>query len=242
MRSSRRSANLGYKDGQSVTLDIRYAEGKFDQLPALAKDLVAQNPNIIVAVSGEALFAAPRRQQTIPIVSATGGGDLVKAGLIQSLERPGGNVTGMWLTSDEAAAARVETLKKMMPSMIKLVVLASATYPENQLLLPVAEGAAKRLGIAMQTYTIAKPEELEGAIAAAKAAGAEAIMTPARAVLLLPAQTHRRPRAEAKAAARDERSSCRRCRGAASSQSGCPRVRRALRHLCRSYPERSEAW
>jgi putative tryptophan/tyrosine transport system substrate-binding protein len=74
----------------------------------------------------------------------------VKAGLIQSLERPGGNVTGMWLTSDEAAAARVETLKKMMPSMIKLVVLASATYPENQL-LPVAEGAAKRLGIAMQT-------------------------------------------------------------------------------------------
>jgi putative ABC transport system substrate-binding protein len=84
-------------------------------------------------------------------VSATGGGDLVKAGLIQSLERPGGNVTGMWLTSDEAAAARVETLKKMMPSMIKLVVLASATYPENQLLLPVAEGAAKRLGIAMQT-------------------------------------------------------------------------------------------
>jgi hypothetical protein len=60
----------------------------------------------------------------------------VKAGLIQSLERPGGNVTGMWLTSDEAAAARVETLKKMMPSMIKLVVLASATYPENQLLLP----------------------------------------------------------------------------------------------------------
>jgi hypothetical protein len=79
------------------------------------------------------------------------GGDLVKAGLIQSLERPGGNVIGMWLTSDEAAAARVETLKKMMPSMIKLVVLASATYPENQLLLPVAEGAAKRLGIAMQT-------------------------------------------------------------------------------------------
>jgi ABC-type uncharacterized transport system substrate-binding protein len=77
--------------------------------------------------------------------------DLVKAGLIQSLERPGGNVTGMWLTSDAAAAARVETLKKMMPSMIKLVVLASATYPENQLLLPVAEGAAKRLGIAMQT-------------------------------------------------------------------------------------------
>jgi putative tryptophan/tyrosine transport system substrate-binding protein len=116
------------------------------------QDLVAQNPNIIVPVSGEALFATAQATTTIPIVSATGGGDLVKAGLIQSLERPGGNVIGMWLTSDEAAAARVETLKKMMmPSMIKLVVLASATYPENQLLLPVAEGAAKRLGIAMQT-------------------------------------------------------------------------------------------
>jgi len=96
-----------------------------------------------------------------------------------------------------------------------------AMNPENQLLLPVADGAAKRLGIAMQTYTIAEPEELEGTIAAAKAAGAEAIMTPARAVLFLQAQTHRRPRAEAKVAARDERSSCRRCRGAASSVPGC---------------------
>jgi len=65
--------DLGYKDGQSVTLDIRYAEGKFDQLPALAKDLVAQNPNIIVAVSGEALFATAQATTTIPIVSATGG-------------------------------------------------------------------------------------------------------------------------------------------------------------------------
>jgi putative tryptophan/tyrosine transport system substrate-binding protein len=169
--------DLGYKDGESVTLDIRYAEGKFDQIPALAKELVAKNPKIIVAVAGEALFAAAQATTTIPIVSATGGGDLVKAGLIKSVERPGGNVTGMWLTSNEAAAARVETLKKMMPSMIKLAVFVSATYPENQTLLPVAEGAAKRLRVAMQTYTIVKPEELEGAIAAAKAAGAEAIMT-----------------------------------------------------------------
>jgi ABC-type uncharacterized transport system substrate-binding protein len=59
----------------------------------------------------------------------------VKAGLIKSLEHPGGNVTGMLLTSDEAAAARVEILKKIMPSMIKLAVLTSANYPENQLLL-----------------------------------------------------------------------------------------------------------
>jgi len=170
-------ADLGYKDGQSVTLDIRYAEGKFDQLPELARDLVAQNPGIIVAVSGEALFAAAQATTTIPIVSATGGGDFVKAGLIKSLEHPGGNVTGMLLTSDEAAAARVETLKKIMPSMIKLAVLTSATYPENQLLLPVAESVAKRLGVAIETYTIAKPEELDGAIATGKAAGAEAIMT-----------------------------------------------------------------
>ena len=169
--------DLGYKDGQSVTLDIRYAGGKFDQLPELAKDLVAQNPKIIVAVAGEALFAAAQATTTIPIVSATGGGDLVKAGLIKSLEHPGGNVTGMWLTSDEAAVARVETLKKIMPSMSKLAVLTSATYPENQQLLPVAEAAAKRLGITLQAHTIAKPEELEGAIAAAQAAGAEAIMT-----------------------------------------------------------------
>jgi putative tryptophan/tyrosine transport system substrate-binding protein len=170
-------ADLGYKDGQSVTIDIRYAEGKFDLLPTLAKDLVAQSPKIIVAVAGEALFAVAQATTTIPIVSATGGGDLVKAGLIKSPEHPGGNVTGMWLTSDEAAAARVETLKKIMPSLARLAVLASATYPENQFLLPVAEAAAKRLGIAIQTHAVANPDEVEGAIAAAKGAGAEAIMT-----------------------------------------------------------------
>jgi putative ABC transport system substrate-binding protein len=168
---------LGYKDGQSATFDIRYAEGKFDQLPALATDLVAQKPNIIVAVAGEALFAAAQATTTIPIVSATGGGDLVKAGLIKSLERPAGNVTGMWLTSDEAAAARVETLKKLMPSMVKLAVLASATYPENEILLSVVQAAAKRLAISVESHTIAKPDEIEGAITAAKSAGAEAIMT-----------------------------------------------------------------
>jgi putative ABC transport system substrate-binding protein len=103
------------------------------------------------------------------------GGDLVKAGLTKSIERPEGNVTGMWLISDEAVVARVETLKNMMPSMIKLAVLASVTYPENPLLLPMAEGAAKRPGTAMQPHTISKPEKRKGAIAAAKAAGTEAI-------------------------------------------------------------------
>lgn len=168
---------LGYKDGQSATIDIRYAEGKFDALPRLANDLINQNPKVIVAVTPEALFAVARATATVPIVSATGSGDLVQAGLIKSVEHPGGNVTGMWLITEDAAAARVELLKKIVPSVNKLGVFADATFPDNRSLLAVVEAAAKRAGIATQVYTLAKPDEVESAMAAAKAANLDAVMT-----------------------------------------------------------------
>jgi putative ABC transport system substrate-binding protein len=104
-------AARGYDDGKTVVLEYRYAEGKLDQLPLIARSLIEQNVKVIVAVAGEALVAAAKVTNTAPIVSATAGGDFVSMGLIKSWDRPDTNVTGMILIADEAAAARVEILR-----------------------------------------------------------------------------------------------------------------------------------
>lgn len=85
--------DLGYQDGKTVALQFRYAEGRSDQLPVLAKVLVEQNPKLIVGVASDAVIAAAKATPVIPIVSATGDVDFVGAGLAKSLEKPGGNVT-----------------------------------------------------------------------------------------------------------------------------------------------------
>jgi putative ABC transport system substrate-binding protein len=108
---------FGYQDGKTVTFEYRYAEGKIDQLPVLAKELVDQNVKVIVATAGEALLAATKTTMTVPIVSATAGGDFVAMGLVKSWESPGGNVTGMNLVADDAGMARVEIFKKVLPNL-----------------------------------------------------------------------------------------------------------------------------
>ena len=102
---------FGNQDGKTVTFEYRYAEGKIDLLPALAKELVDQNVKVIVAIAGESLVAAAKTTTTVPIVSANAGGDFVAMGLAKSWESPGGNVTGMNLVADDAAMARVETVE-----------------------------------------------------------------------------------------------------------------------------------
>jgi putative ABC transport system substrate-binding protein len=108
---------FGYQDGKTVTFEYRYAEGKIDLLPALAKELVDQNVKVIVAIAGESLVAAAKTTTTVPIVSANAGGDFVAMGLAKSWESPGGNVTGMNLVADDAGMARVEILKKVLPNL-----------------------------------------------------------------------------------------------------------------------------
>src|ERR1700731_1874006 len=168
---------FGYQDGKTVTFEYRYAEGKIDLLPALAKELVDQNVKVIVAIAGESLVAAAKTTTTVPIVSANAGGDFVAMGVAKSWESPGGNVTGMNLVADDAGMARVEILKKVLPNLTKLAVLANKTYPGNERLFSVIEATAKKLNVKVQAFDVSKPEDLEGAIASAKRDGADAVST-----------------------------------------------------------------
>ena len=168
---------FGYQDGKTVTFEYRYAEGEIDLLPALAKELVDENVTVIVAIAGESLVAAAKTTTTVPIVSASAGGDFVAMGLAKSWESPGGNVTGMNLVADDAGMARVEILKKLLPNLTKLAVLANKTYPGNEHLFSVIEATAKKLNVTVQAFDVSKPEDLEGAIASAKRDGVDAVLT-----------------------------------------------------------------
>ena len=166
---------LGYEDGKTVVFEYRYADGKADQLPVLAKELVEENSRLIVGVAGEAVIAAAKATSTIPIVNATGDVDFVGLGLAQSLEKPGGNVTGVAVSGGEAAQLRVELLKKAVPGLSMLVVLMHPSNSANERLLSMMGDAARRHEVKLQPVSVASPEDLDGAIAAAKASGAQAI-------------------------------------------------------------------
>jgi len=121
------------------------------------------------------VIAAAKATSTIPIVSATGDVDFVGAGLAKSLEKPGGNVTGVAISGGEAAQLRVELLKKAMPGLSTLLVLTHPSNSANQRLLGMMEDAAKQHGVKLQTASVTKPEDLEPTITAAKASGAQAV-------------------------------------------------------------------
>jgi putative ABC transport system substrate-binding protein len=138
----------GYMEGQNIVTEYRYAAGKRDQLPALAAELVRLKVDIIVAAGGDpALRAAMNASKTIPIVMTGGGLDPVEAGVIESLARPGGNVTGVTNLTRELGGKRLELLKEAVPKIARVAILYDSANPasvrEVKELLPVAARALK---------------------------------------------------------------------------------------------------
>jgi putative ABC transport system substrate-binding protein len=113
---------LGYVEGRNVVLEVRYADGADRKLGELAAELVKLNPDVIIAQSGVASLAVRNKTKTIPIVMASSG-DAVRQGLVKSLARPGGNVTGLTLLSPELIQKRLEVLREMLPSLSRVGVL-----------------------------------------------------------------------------------------------------------------------
>ena len=115
---------LGYIEGQNIAIEYRYAEGKLDRLPELAAELVRLKVDIIVVAGGDAMIrAAKNATKTIPIVMTGAGADPVEAGFVESLARPGGNVTGVTNLSRELGGKRLELLKEAVPKFARVAVL-----------------------------------------------------------------------------------------------------------------------
>ena len=125
---------LGYIEGQNIAIEYRYAEGKLDRFPELAAELVRLKVDIIVVAGGDTLIrAAKNATKTIPIVMTGAGADPVEAGLVESLARPGGNVTGLTSLSTELGGKRLELLKEAVPKVARVAVLYDPAIPPSVL-------------------------------------------------------------------------------------------------------------
>jgi putative ABC transport system substrate-binding protein len=154
---------LGHVVGQNIAIEFRYAEGKVDMLPELAAELVRLKADIIVVAGGDALIrAAKNSTKTIPIVLTGAGADPVEAGFVESLARPGGNITGVTLLSRELGGKRLELLKEAVPKLARVAVLndpaATGSATELKEDLPTA---ARALQLTIQPWEVRVTEDFE---------------------------------------------------------------------------------
>jgi putative tryptophan/tyrosine transport system substrate-binding protein len=165
---------LGYEEGKNIVMEYRYAEGKVDRLPELARDLVEQKPDVIVVGGTSVAVAAKKATSTIPIVVA-GAGDLVEAGLIKSFMYPGSNVTGVARMSADFFGARLKLIRETFPKAASVAALANPKNPGHDRNIKDAELGARALGLTFQTAPAKTADELDGAIRAAAKGGANAL-------------------------------------------------------------------
>jgi putative ABC transport system substrate-binding protein len=166
---------LGYVEGRNLVIDFRWAEGDLARLPALADELVRLKPDVIVTATTPGAMAAKRATQSIPVVLASVG-DPVSTGLVSSLARPGGNLTGSSLFTADESAKRVELIKDALPRVQRVALLVN---PSNPLWAGSVEEVARVAGILkieVQRIEARAPGELERAVAAAVEKRADALV------------------------------------------------------------------
>jgi putative ABC transport system substrate-binding protein len=159
-------AALGYVEGKNIVIEFRYAEGKLDRLPDLAAELVALKVDIIVALSPPAALAAKNATKTIPIVMRSTD-DPVTTGLVESLARPGGNVTGVTSMATDLIGKRLEILKEAIPRISRVAVLRNPTAPDASLKWQEVETAARALKLQIHSVEVSGPNDFENAFKAA---------------------------------------------------------------------------
>jgi putative ABC transport system substrate-binding protein len=156
-------SELGYHEGQNITIEYRWADGTFQQLPNLAAELVRLNVDIVVAVVTQASLAAKKATTTIPIVMV-GVADPVGSGLVSSLARPGANITGTSSMTAEVVGKQLELLKETVPNISRVAVLWNPANPTFQAIQRrEAEDAARTLGVQLQLVEARSPDEIDRA-------------------------------------------------------------------------------
>ena len=177
-----RLRELGYLEGQNIAFELRFADGKTDRLPGLAAELVVLKVDVIVTSGTPASLAAKQATRTIPIVMAQLA-DPVGAGLVASLGRPGGNVTGLTTQDADLSGKRLEMLLQVVPKVSRFAVLIDETSPGSMLIARGTQIAAQSLGVQLQSLGVRGPEELDGAFSAMKEGRAGALIVESSSLL-----------------------------------------------------------
>ncbi len=160
-----RLRDLGYVEGQNIIIEWRWAEGKLDRLPDLAAELVQLNVDLIVATAPAPVLAAKNATRTIPIVMVFTP-DPVQLGLVASLARPEGNITGLSSMSIDLSAKQLELLKEAVPKILRVAVLMNPANPWHALGLKEVGVRAQALALDLEILEVRRPEEFEDAFSA----------------------------------------------------------------------------
>ena len=157
-------SEAGYIEGDNVAIDYRWAEGQYDRLPALASDLVARRVDVLAAIADPSPQAAKAATQTIPIVFAANG-DPLRAGLVASLNRPGGNATGITIFGPDAVTKRLQLLHELVPPAGVITYVANPNSPTSNIEMDAARSAARSLGKEMLVLNVGNEYEFDAAFA-----------------------------------------------------------------------------
>lgn len=167
--------DLGYVEGRTIVIEWRFAEGKNEQLPSLAEELVRLNVDVIFAVNTPAAWAAKKATTTIPIVIARLA-DPTKTGLVPSIARPGGNITGVSSIAEELATKRLELVRDMLPKATRIVMLFNPDNPGHLQVVRDTVQANTRLGFQLDTHGVRSAGDLPEIFQAAASGRAQALL------------------------------------------------------------------
>jgi putative tryptophan/tyrosine transport system substrate-binding protein len=146
--------DLGYVEGRNVTLALRYGDGSAERMPSLARELIALNPDVMIAGATSGASAAYNATRTVPIVAIIPE-DPVAAGFAQSIAKPGGNVTGTWNLSDDAfVGKKLDFFKLAVPSLARVGVMLNPDDPTDSVQIPSLPAAARAVGVTMEVIEV----------------------------------------------------------------------------------------
>jgi putative ABC transport system substrate-binding protein len=167
--------DLGYVEGKSIAIEVRSADGRYDRLPELAAELTRLKVDVLVAFGIKAVVAAKHATTTIPIVVPATASDLVAMGLISSLARPGGNITGSAMFGPETAAKQVELFKEAVPRITRVAVLLNPANAARGVILQSMRATANSLKLELQQFEVRTPKEFGRTFSAMKRGRVDAL-------------------------------------------------------------------
>ena len=170
--------DLGYVEGKNLLIEYRFSDDRNERLPALAAELIAAKVELIVASGTPASFAARDATRTVPIVMGGIAADPLETGLVASLARPGGNITGMSMMTAPLGGKRLEVLKNTVPGLARVAVLWNPPNPAYGPILKELEAAAQKLNVAVLRVEVKTPEEFERAFEDTVKQRADALIAP----------------------------------------------------------------
>jgi putative ABC transport system substrate-binding protein len=174
---------LGYEEGRNVIIEYRWAEGNYARFPALVAELLASNVDVLVTAGTPASLAIKKETTTVPVVMIAVG-DPVGTGLVPTLARPGGNLTGLSSIAPDLEGKRLELLREVVPKLSHMAVLINSLNPFHIASMHQADAAAKALGIKLQVLDVRASEDLDGAFAAILKERPEALLILADRIFL----------------------------------------------------------